>query len=58
MKYKTLADHTQGAYFCGRLGTYRYYNMDQCIAQALALFENRIAHEASNKFIFEADTQS
>jgi UDP-galactopyranose mutase len=28
--------------FVGRLGTYRYYNMDQVVGQALALF-NRIA---------------
>lgn len=25
--------------FCGRLGEYRYYNMDQAVASALALFE-------------------
>lgn len=58
MKYKALADHTPGAYFCGRLATYRYYNMDQCIAQALALFENRIALEVRSNLLFEADTQS
>ena len=28
--------------FVGRLGTYRYYNMDQVVGQALALFD-RIA---------------
>lgn len=30
---------TQGIYFVGRLGTYRYLNMDQAVAEALKLFE-------------------
>ena len=38
-RYKTLADATPNVYFAGRLGTYKYYNMDQCVAQALATFE-------------------
>ncbi|AKM81455.1 MAG: UDP-galactopyranose mutase [Candidatus Pacebacteria bacterium GW2011_GWF2_38_9] len=29
----------QGIYFVGRLGTYRYLNMDQAVAEALKLFE-------------------
>jgi UDP-galactopyranose mutase len=37
--YKALADRTPGVHFCGRLGTYRYYNMDQVVGQALALFD-------------------
>ncbi|MCU1286070.1 MAG: UDP-galactopyranose mutase [Acidobacteriales bacterium] len=37
-KYKALADATQGVHFVGRLATYKYYNMDQVTAQALALF--------------------
>lgn len=37
-KYKTLADNTPGVYFAGRLATYRYYNMDQVVAQSLTLF--------------------
>ena len=35
-KYRSLADHTDGVHFVGRLATYRYYNMDQVVAQALA----------------------
>ncbi|MDP3014309.1 MAG: UDP-galactopyranose mutase [Candidatus Subteraquimicrobiales bacterium] len=54
LKYKELADRTADTYFCGRLGTYTYYNMDQCIAQALALFENRIATEARTHQLLEA----
>jgi UDP-galactopyranose mutase len=36
--YKALADATPGVHFVGRLATYRYYNMDQVVAQALATF--------------------
>lgn len=35
-RYQELADETQGVYFVGRLATYKYYNMDQIVAQALA----------------------
>lgn len=37
-KYQALADQTEGVHFLGRLGTYKYYNMDQCVAQALAYY--------------------
>jgi UDP-galactopyranose mutase len=37
-KYQELADATPGVYFVGRLGTYKYYNMDQVVAQALTTF--------------------
>ncbi|MFN2546965.1 MAG: UDP-galactopyranose mutase [Myxococcales bacterium] len=37
-KYEALADATPGVHFAGRLGTYRYYNMDQVVAQALTLY--------------------
>jgi UDP-galactopyranose mutase len=37
-KYQELADATSGVRFLGRLGTYKYYNMDQVVAQALSLF--------------------
>jgi UDP-galactopyranose mutase len=37
-KYQELADATPHVRFVGRLGTYRYYNMDQVIAQALSTF--------------------
>lgn len=41
-KYKALADAMPGIHFVGRLATYKYYNMDQVVAQALTLFK-RIA---------------
>jgi UDP-galactopyranose mutase len=37
-QYQALADATPGVHFVGRLATYRYYNMDQVVAQALTLF--------------------
>ena len=36
--YKADADREDGVHFVGRLATYRYYNMDQVVAQALAAF--------------------
>jgi UDP-galactopyranose mutase len=35
-KYQALAAATPEVQFLGRLGTYKYYNMDQVVAQALA----------------------
>jgi UDP-galactopyranose mutase len=37
-KYQELAEATPGVHFLGRLGTYKYYNMDQVVAQALTLY--------------------
>ena len=37
-RYEALADETEGVTFVGRLATYRYYNMDQIVGQALATF--------------------
>ncbi|MBV8738188.1 MAG: UDP-galactopyranose mutase [Alphaproteobacteria bacterium] len=37
-RYETLALVTKGVWFVGRLATYRYYNMDQVVGQALATF--------------------
>ncbi|HTI08347.1 MAG TPA: UDP-galactopyranose mutase [Puia sp.] len=42
-KYATLADSVPNVYFTGRLGAYRYYNMDQIVAQALALYKKLTA---------------
>jgi UDP-galactopyranose mutase len=36
-KYERLAKAVDGVHFVGRLATYRYYNMDQVVAQALTL---------------------
>jgi len=36
--YKELADATKDVHFVGRLATYKYYNMDQVVAQALTIY--------------------
>jgi UDP-galactopyranose mutase len=49
-KYEALADSTEGVTFVGRLATYRYYNMDQVVGQALAAFRRlkaRVEAEAA-----------
>ena len=38
-KYQLLAQTTPNVYFSGRLATYKYYNMDQVVAQSLTLFK-------------------
>jgi UDP-galactopyranose mutase len=50
-QYERLAQTTPDVWFVGRLATYRYYNMDQVVGQALATFrricersEARAAH--------------
>jgi UDP-galactopyranose mutase len=39
-KYQDLAQQTRGVYFVGRLATYRYYNMDQVVGQALTVYSH------------------
>ena len=38
-KYQQLASTMTNTYFVGRLATYKYYNMDQVVAQALTTFK-------------------
>jgi UDP-galactopyranose mutase len=37
-RYKALSESFSKVHFAGRLGTYKYYNMDQVTAQALTLY--------------------
>jgi len=48
-RYKELAQQQTGVHFCGRLANYQYLNMDQVVAQALALFRDIAAHELSTR---------
>jgi UDP-galactopyranose mutase len=41
-RYRALADERKDILFCGRLGDYRYYNMDQAVGAALSLFDNEV----------------
>ncbi|WP_309739441.1 MULTISPECIES: UDP-galactopyranose mutase [unclassified Chamaesiphon] len=45
-QYKELADATPRVHFVGRLATYKYYNMDQVVAQALMTFDKISTREA------------
>jgi UDP-galactopyranose mutase len=53
-RYEALAQETRGVHFVGRLATYRYYNMDQVVGQALATYrrlsgsETRLADVAAS----------
>jgi UDP-galactopyranose mutase len=42
-RYQQLASSMSNTYFVGRLATYKYYNMDQVVAQALTTFK-KIMH--------------
>jgi UDP-galactopyranose mutase len=53
-KYEALALETSDVQFVGRLATYRYYNMDQVVGQALATFR-RIA-EREGRAVIAAQT--
>lgn len=37
-KYQVLVNDTPGLHFVGRLASYKYYNMDQVVGQALTLY--------------------
>jgi UDP-galactopyranose mutase len=43
-----MANQTSNVHFVGRLATYKYYNMDQVVAQALTLFT-----QLSKKYVVE-----
>jgi UDP-galactopyranose mutase len=49
-KYQTLAEEKQDVYFAGRLATYKYYNMDQVVAQALTLYNKIATDDGTNGF--------
>jgi UDP-galactopyranose mutase len=49
-RYEALALETPNVQFVGRLATYRYYNMDQVVGQALATFR-RIAEREGRAVI-------
>jgi UDP-galactopyranose mutase len=50
-KYQMLAAATKGVYFVGRLATYKYYNMDQVVAQALTLYSKVIAGQSRQEVL-------
>lgn len=44
-QYEKLASSLDDVHFTGRLGTYKYYNMDQVVAQSLTLFKKIMESE-------------
>lgn len=44
-RYEKLARETRNVFFVGRLATYKYYNMDQVVAQALTTFKRMLPQE-------------
>lgn len=50
-KYEKLAADKSNTYFTGRLATYKYYNMDQVVAQSLTLFKKMMLEESVNEQI-------
>ena len=51
-KYEALADATPNVTFVGRLATYRYYNMDQVVGQALAAFRRLDARRKASAVVW------
>lgn len=47
-KYQQLASATPNTFFVGRLATYKYYNMDQVVAQSLTLFKKLMNHQSES----------
>merc|ERR1712032_1620693 len=39
-RYQELADKEEGVVFVGRLASYKYFNMDQAILNALEMYDN------------------
>lgn len=48
-QYQALAEATPDVTFVGRLATYKYYNMDQVVGQALATYQRLAAAEPNSK---------
>jgi len=44
-RYRRMADDVPGLLVCGRLGEYRYFDMDQAIARAMLLAERILADQ-------------
>lgn len=45
-KYQQLATAMTNTFFVGRLATYKYYNMDQVVAQSLTLFKKLMQRQS------------
>jgi UDP-galactopyranose mutase len=50
-QYQNLADGLKKVHFTGRLATYKYYNMDQVVAQSLKLFKKLTSYSESEPHV-------
>ena len=50
-KYQLLAAAENNVFFAGRLATYKYYNMDQVVAQALTLYKRLLSSKEIEQHI-------
>jgi UDP-galactopyranose mutase len=53
-KYQALAEERPDVHFVGRLATYKYYNMDQVVAQALSVYARIIGQKRAEANRVEA----
>src|SRR3954454_1496198 len=53
-KYQALAEDRSDVQFVGRLATYKYYNMDQVVAQALSVYARIVGQKRSEATRAEA----
>lgn len=49
--YHTLAEKEHSTYFVGRLATYKYYNMDQVVGQALSTYQKIMTTQPSQSVL-------
>jgi UDP-galactopyranose mutase len=50
-KYQLLAETVPNTHFTGRLATYKYYNMDQVVAQSLTLFKKLTVNQSKRNHV-------
>ena len=57
-KYKALAASTPEVHFVGRLATYKYYNMDQIVAQALTVYAKMVSAKRQEALVMGTTNRS
>lgn len=50
-KYELKSMELKNVYFTGRLASYKYYNMDQVVAQSLSLFKQLTGAKENGKYV-------
>jgi UDP-galactopyranose mutase len=54
-RYKEETIKLDNVIFCGRLADYKYYNMDQVVARALKVFEQKIKAPINESFVLNGN---